>query len=126
MWLDALFAPLFIAISIIPGRQHMFVAWLISFFTIGLAKLAYVIVIGIVAVRLSDQTTLFGSDLRFPMALGLFGPGVSFAVVTGGGIAAAMSFRSQSVGALGAVAGVVTSAVATIGHSLSRNSDKRR
>lgn len=126
MWLDALFAPLFIAVSIIPGRQNMFVAWLISFLTIGLAKLAYVIVIGIVAVQLSDQATLFGSDLRFPMALGLFGPGVSFAVVTGGGIAAAMSFRSQSVGAAGAVAGVVTSAVATIGYSLSRNSDKRR
>ena len=126
MWLDALFAPLFIAISIIPGRQNMFVTWLISLLTVGLAKLAYVIVIGVVAVQLSDQTTLLGSDLRFPMALGLFGPGVSLAVIAGGGFAAAMSFRSQSVGAVGAVAGVLTSVVATVGYSLSRNSDKRR
>jgi len=126
MWLDALFAPLFIAISIIPGRQNMFVTWLISLLTVGLAKLAYVIVIGVVAVQLSDQTTLLGSDLRFPMALGLFGPGVSLAVIAGGGIAAAMSFRSQSVSAVGAVAGVLTSVVATVGYSLFRNSDKRR
>lgn len=126
MWLSALFAPLFIAVAIIPGRQNMFAAWLIGFLTIGLAKLAYVIVIGIVAVQLSDQTTLFASDLRFPMALGLFAPGVSFAVVTGGGIAAAMSFRSQSVAVVGAAASAVTGAFATLSYSLSRYSDKRR
>lgn len=126
MWLDALFAPLFIAVSIVPGRQNMFVAWLISFLTIGLAKLAYVIVIGVVAVQLSDQTSLLGSDMRFPMALGLFAPGVSFAVVTGGGIAAAMSFRSQSITTVGAVANVMSGAFASLGYSLSRLSDKRR
>lgn len=126
MWLDALFAPLFIAVSIIPGRQNMFVAWLIGFLTIGLAKLAYVIVIGIVAVQLSDQTTLFSSDLRFPMALGLFAPGVSFAVVTAGGIAASMSFRSQSVAVVGAATSAVSGAFASLGYSLSRYSDKRR
>lgn len=126
MWLDALFAPLFIAVSIIPGRQNMFGTWLISFLTIGLAKLAYVIVIGIVAVQLSAQTTLFASDLRFPMALGLFAPGVSFAVVTGGGIAAASSFRSQSTAVVGAVASTVSGAVATLSYSLSRYSDKHR
>jgi hypothetical protein len=126
MWLSALFAPLFIASSIIPGRQNMFVGWLIGFLTIGLAKLAYVIVIGIIAVQLSEQTTLFASDLRFPMALGLFAPGVSFAVVTGGGIAAAMSFRSQSVAVVGAAASAVTGAVATLSYSLARYSDSRR
>lgn len=126
MWLDALFAPLFIAVSIIPGRQNMFGTWLISFLTIGLAKLAYVIVIGIVAVQLSAQTTLFASDLRFPMALGLFAPGVSFAVVTGGAIAAASSFRSQSTAVVGAVASTVSGAVATLSYSLSRYSDQRR
>lgn len=126
MWLSALFAPMFIAASIIPGRQSMFVAWLIGFLTIGVAKLAYVIVIGIVAVQLSEQTTLFASDLRFQMALGLFAPGVSLAVATGGGIAAAMSFRSQSVAVVGAAASAVSGAFATLGYSLSRYSDKRR
>lgn len=126
MWLSALFAPLFIAVSIIPGRQNMFVAWLIGVFTIGLARLAYVIVIGVVAVQLSEQTTLLASDLRFPMALGLFAPAVSFAVVTVGGIGAAMSFRSQSVAGAGAVTSAMTGTFASLGYSLSRYSDKGR
>jgi len=126
MWLSALFAPILIAASIIPGRQNLFVTWLIGFLTIGMAKLAYVIVIGVVAAQLSSQTTYLASDIRFPMALGLFAPGVSLAVVTSGGIAAAMSFRSQSVAVVSAGASVITSAVATIGYSVARYSDKRR
>lgn len=126
MWLSGLFAPLFIAASLIPGRQNLFVTWLIGFLTIGLAKLAYVIVIGIVAAQLSDQEAVFLSDMRFPMALGLFAPGVSFAVVTLGGIAAAMSFRSQSFAVAGAAASSVSGAFASIAYSFSRYSDRRR
>ena len=126
MWLLALFAPMFVAMSIIPGRQNMFFFWLIAFMTIGLAKVAYIIVIGVVAAQLSDQTTLLSSDMRFPMALGLFAPGVSFAVVTGGGIAAALSFRGQSIAVTGAAASVVSGTVASIGYSLFRYSDKHR
>lgn len=126
LWLSALFAPLFIAFSMIPGRQNMTVAWLIGFMTIGLAKLAYVVVIGIISVQLSDQQIIPDSDIRFPLALGLFAPGVSLAVVTGGGFAAAMSFRSQSVTAIGVTASVVTSTVSTVGYSLSRYFDKNR
>jgi hypothetical protein len=126
MWLSALFAPVFIAASIIPGRQNLFTTWLIGFLTIGMAKLAYVFVLGVVAAQLSSQTTLLASDLRFPMALGIFAPAVSLAVVTGGGLAAAMSFRSQSTAVVGAAAGVVTSAVATVGYSMTRYADRRR
>lgn len=126
MWLSALFAPVFIAASIIPGRQNLFTTWLIVFLTIGMAKLAYVFVLGVVAAQLSSQTTILASDLRFPMALGLFAPGVSLAVVTSGGLAAASSFRSQSTAVVGAAAGVVTSAVATVGYSMSRYADRRR
>jgi hypothetical protein len=126
MWLSALFAPLFVASAIIPGRQNLFVTWLVGFLTIGLAKLAYVIVIGIVAVQLSDQPTLLGSDLRFPMALGIFAPGVSLAVVAGGGFAAAMSFRSQSVAVAGAATSALSGSFATLSYSLARLADKRR
>jgi hypothetical protein len=126
MWLSALFAPMFIAASIIPGRQNMFFAWLITFLTIGLAKLAYTIVIGVVAVQLSKQVDPAFSDTRFPMVLGLFAPGVSLAVVAGGGLAAAMSFRSQSVAVVGAVAGAVSGSIASLGYSITRYADKRR
>ncbi len=125
LWLNALFAPIFMASSIIPGQQNLFVSWIISFLTIGLAKVAYLILIGIVAIQLS-QTSLLAEDLRFPMALGLFAPGVSLAVVTAGGLAAASSFRSQSVGLATTAASVATSAIGSIGFSMIRYSDKRR
>lgn len=126
MWLLGLFAPLFIATSIIPGRQNMFFFWLIEYFTIGLAKIAYIAVIAIVAAQLSTQNTLLASDMRFPMALGLFAPGVSLAVVTAGGIAAASSFRSQSIATAGAAASVVTSFVSVVSYTALRQADKRR
>ncbi len=125
LWLNALFAPMFIAASIIPGQQNLFVSWIISFLTTGLAKVAYLIVIGIVAIQLS-QTSLLAEDLRFPLALGLFAPGVSLAVVMGGGLAAASSFRSQSVGLATTAATVAAGIVSNIGFSLIRYSDKRR
>ncbi len=125
-WLSGLFAPMFIAVSLIPGRQNLFVTWLIGFLTIGLAKLAYVVVIGVVAAQLSDQAVIFGSDMRFPMALGLFAPAVSFAVVTGGGLAAASSFRNQGFAVAGAVGGAVTSAFAGVAYSYFRYSDRSR
>lgn len=125
LWLNALFAPIFIAASIIPGQQNLFVTWIISFLTIGLAKVSYLMVIGIVAIQLS-QTSLLAEDLRFPMALGLFAPGVSLAVVTAGGIAAASSFRSQSVGLATTAASVAAGTVGSIGFAMIRYSDKRR
>ena len=125
LWLNALFAPMFIAASIIPGQQNLFVTWIITYLTTGLGKVAYVIVIGIVAVQLS-QTSLLAEDLRFPLALGLFAPGVSLAVVMGGGFAAASSFRSQSVGLATTAATVAAGVVSNIGFSMIRYSDKRR
>jgi len=126
MWLSALFAPLFIAAAIVPGRQNLTVTWFVGFLTIGLAKLAYIVVMGIVAAQLSDRNTILASDMRFPMALGLFAPGVSFAVVTAGGLAAASSFRNQSITVVGAATSVVAGALSTMGYSLSRYLDRRR
>lgn len=125
MFLLALFAPIFIALSVIPGKTNMFNVWLIEFLTIGLAKMAYTIVIGLVAVQLASSDTGF-LDNTFFMSLGIFAPGVSFAVVVSGGIAAASSFKSQSVGAAAIAAGTLSSGAATIAYSMSRAYDKRR
>ena len=127
LWLMGLFAPLFIAMSIIPGKQNMFMFWLIQFMTIGLAKVAYIAVVGVVAAQISTSgTVLLTQDARFFMALGAFAPAVSFAVVTAGGIAAAMSFRNQSIGAISTVAGIATGSITTIMYSFARYADKRR
>ena len=125
-WLLGLFASLYVAMSVIPGRQNMILVWFIEFLTIGIAQLAYVLVIGVVAVQLSSQTTYLASDLRFAMALGLFAPGVSLAIVLSGSLAAVNSFRSQSIAVAGAASGFATSFVTTVGYSLTRVADKRR
>ena len=127
MWLNGLFAPLFVALSLIPGKQKMFYFWLIEHLTIGLAKLAYVALIGVVAVQISTSSTvILSQDQRFFMALGAFAPGVSFAVVTAGGIAAVMSFRSQSVGMASVASSVLTGSFVSIAYSFSRYADRRR
>ena len=125
MFLLALFAPIFIALSVVPGKQNMFSFWLIEYLTIGLAYLAYVIVIGLVAVQLSSSNTGFLDDTFF-MSLGIFAPAVSFTVVVSGGIAAASSFKSQSVGAAAIAAGTLSSGAATIAYSMARSYDKHR
>ena len=127
MWLNGLFAPLFVALSLIPGKQKMFYFWLIEHLTIGLAKLAYVALIGVVAVQISTSSTvILSQDQRFFMALGAFAPGVSFAVVTAGGIAAAMSFRSQSVGAASVASSALTGSIVSVAYTFSRYADRRR
>ena len=127
LFLLGLFAPMFIAVSIIPNRQNMFAVWLIETLTIGIAKLAYITVVGIVAVQKVSPENFQGVlDNTFFMTLGIFAPAVSFAVVTAGGIAAATSYRSQSVGAIAVAGSAFSGAFATIGYSLSRSFDKRR
>ena len=125
MFLNGLFAPMFFAVTIIPGKDKMAMLFIHEFLTIGLAKMAYVVVIGIVAVyNSSPDANLL--DNTFFMSLGIFAPAVSFAVVTVGGLGAASSYRSQSVGAIAAVGGLVSSGAATISYSISREMDKRR
>lgn len=127
LYLLALFAPMFIAISIIPGKQNMFNFWLIEFMTIALAKLAYIVVISVVAAQLSSPSNIeLVLDNIFFMSLGIFAPGVSFAVVTAGAIAAAGSFKSQSVGTAAVVGSALSGAAASISYSMARNFDKNR
>ncbi|MEL6987511.1 MAG: hypothetical protein AAGK97_06735, partial [Bacteroidota bacterium] len=125
MYLNGLFAPMFFAISIIPGKERMINFFIIEFLTIGLAKLAYMVVIGIVAIQISMTGTGIADDTFF-WTLGVFAPAVSFAFVTAGGLAAASSYKSQSVGTIAAVGGLASSGAATIAYSMARSADKRR
>ena len=125
MFLNGLFAPMFFAVAIIPGKDKMAMLFIHEFLTIGLAKMAYVVVIGIVAVYNSSPNANLLDNIFF-MSLGIFAPAVSFAVVTVGGLGAASSYRSQSTGAIAAVGGLVSSGAATIAYSMARSADKRR
>ena len=125
MFLNGLFAPMFFAVSMIPGKDKMVNVFLVEFLTIGLAKMAYVLIIGLVAVQQSSPSALI-TDNAFFMSLGIFAPLVSMTIVTIGGLGAAGSYRSQSVGAIAAVGGLASSGAATIAYSMSRAMDKRR
>jgi hypothetical protein len=126
LWIDALIAPIAIALSLIPGRLNMTVAWLISFLTIGLAQIVYTVIIGSVALQLSQDKTLLFTDMRLPMALGLFGPAVALAVIGGGGFAATKAFTSSSVGLVTTAASIGAGAFGGVTAAIARTAHIRR
>ena len=69
-FLNGLFAPIFVVLSLIPGRYNMLSFWLIENMTVGLAKLAYFVVIGLVAVqKVSLENIQAATDDTFFFAL---------------------------------------------------------
>jgi hypothetical protein len=127
MFLSALFAPIYIAFSMIPGKQDMLGYWFLQSLTIALARFGYFAIIGVFAVQRADPTNLSSvMDQTFFLTLGIFAPAISFTAATVGGIAAAFAYRGAVVGSVGVVVGAFSGAAATIGYSMARNGDKRR
>ena len=77
LFLTALFSPVAIALTLMPGQLSGLVTWSIAIITIGLAKVSYVVIIGFVAVQLSAENSPKISDIRIA-------PGAR-AVCAGGG-----------------------------------------
>jgi hypothetical protein len=126
MFLTSLGALIIIPVALIPGRANIAIGTLMTFLTIGLAQLMYVITISTVALLLSnDQSTLF-SDMRFPMALGIFAPVLSFAVVAVGGKAAAHAFMGASFTTANIFMSAGGSILGNAGVAISRSSYGRR
>jgi len=126
LWVDALIAPIAVALSLVPGQLNLTIAWLISFLTIGLAQIVYVAIVGAMAMALSQTQTFFFSDMRFEMAMGLFAPFVSTAILTGGGIAAARSYTNQSIGLTVAVVSTAVQIGTSAMGGMARFADARR
>ena len=126
LWLSALGAPICIAMSLVPGRMNVTVSWIFGYLTIALAQVGYIIIVGAVAVMLSKTETYQASDLRFPLALGLFAPGVSLALFTGGMLAAGKSFTGQSVAATTTAISIAAGIAISAGNIMAGLKDKRR
>lgn len=127
MFLSALFAPIYIAFSMIPGKQSMLGSWIIQNFTIAFARFAYFAIAGVFAVQRADPTNLSSvMDQTFFLTLGIFAPAISFSAAAVGGLAAAFSYRTMAIGSVATVAGAFSGAAATISYSMARNVDKRR
>jgi hypothetical protein len=126
MFLVSLGALINVPIALIPGRLNIAVGTAIAFLTIGIAQVMYVITIGTVALLLSNDQSVLFSDMRFPMALGVFAPLTSFSVVVAGGMAAAHAFTGASFTAANVVVSAGSSIIGNAGVAVSRGSYGRR
>lgn len=83
--LTGLINPLPIGLSLFPSRGKPIYAWLIGFFSVGLFKLYYNIIVGFTAV-LVLQSQWFG-DIAFAWIVGILSPLLAACLAAGGGIA---------------------------------------
>jgi hypothetical protein len=126
LFIDGLFAPLALCVSLIPARLNFSMGWLISFLTILLGQVANSVVIGFAALQLSKSSTYFLSDTRFEFMLGICAPLIAFGVVAGGGFFAAKTFMGTNLAIAGAAANIGSSMASSLTMSISRAMHQRR
>lgn len=126
LFLSGLSAPIFAAMALIPGQLNTFIGWLIGFLTIGMMKIFYIMIIGAMAIVMSQQDTFLLSDLRFPMTIGIAAPLLATTMALGGAWAASKSFAGAITSSAGAAAGMASSGLGAMGFALARAVDKRR
>lgn len=106
--LTALIAPLAVAGSLLPLKQRPLFSWLIGFYSVGLCKLFYNVIVGLVAHLLSNTTSSgnpSGGTILFAMAVGVLAPILAVALAAGGGMTTFMSIGSLASLAAGAAGG---------------------
>jgi len=115
MLLTALIGPLAVGGSLLPFGPKPIVAWLSGFFSLGMAKLSFNIIIGLCAQLIANSQE--NQPMIFLLFVGLISPILASAIAAGAGLAAWTSLsRTASATAmfaastLGATAASVTSA----------------
>ena len=83
MLLTALMGPIAIGSSLFPVGNKPFLGWITGFFTVGMVKLSYNIVVGFVAVAYSEVGP--GTTLPITITVGLLAPILALLIATGGG-----------------------------------------
>lgn len=103
-WILTAFAgPIAVGGTLLPVKQKSLFAWLIAFYSIGLYKLFFNILVGMVAMVMVKSNSL--NSLVFAVAVGLLSPILALVLAAGGGLATLTSLASIG----GAVAGAVAS-----------------
>ena len=87
MLLTGLIAPLAVSASLIPKSPRAFVSWAIGFFSIGVLKLSYNIVIGFAALYASSAEIEDLGSSGFLLMMSIGAPLISIAIAGGGGAA---------------------------------------
>ena len=87
MLLTGLLGPLAVAASLIPKQPRALVSWVIAFFSIGILKLSYNLLIGFAAVYASKSQMQDLGSSGFLLMMSMGAPLISIAVAGGGGAA---------------------------------------
>jgi hypothetical protein len=87
MLLTGLLGPLSVAASLIPKQPRAFFSWVIAFFSIGVLKLSYNLIIGFAALYASEAQVQDLGSSGFLLMMSIGAPLISVAVAGGGGAA---------------------------------------
>ena len=106
MLLTALLGPLAVGGSLLPVGNKAIFAWLTGFFSVGMIKLCFNIISGLVATLVMDTNN--NDPMIFAFSIGILAPILSVALAVGGGMAILRSFSSiASLGLSSVVTGFV-------------------
>jgi nitrate reductase NapE component len=95
MLLTGLIGPIAIAGSVIPLQGRPIWAWLIGFFSLGMAKFSYNVIVGLAATVVVAAEAQSSSDIGFLFLMSILSPILALAIAGGGGMAV---FRGASGG----------------------------
>lgn len=96
--LNAYIAPIFLALSLLPGQVKLIHAWLSGWLALGLVKISYTIIVGLATTAMvnSEQSNV----LLLPLLQGLLSPILALGIASGGGLALFNGLTSVSSGGL--------------------------
>ncbi|MBN8563513.1 MAG: hypothetical protein J0L70_23525 [Leptolyngbya sp. UWPOB_LEPTO1] len=95
MLLTGLIGPLAVSGSILPIGTRPIWAWLIGFFSLGLAKFSYNVIVGLAATVVVAAQAQTSSEIGFLLVISILAPILALAIASGGGMAV---FRGISGG----------------------------
>ncbi len=111
--LTALISPLAVAGSLLPLQQRPLFTWLVGFYSVGLCKLFYNIIVGLVAHILSHNTPSgnpSGGTIIVAIAVGFLSPILAVGLAAGGGMTTFMSLGALMTAAGGKALGMALGA----------------
>ena len=107
MLLTALLGPLAVGGSLLPLGNKAIFAWLTGFFSVGMIKLCFNIISGLVATLVLNTNN--NDPMIFAFAIGILAPILSVVLAAGGGLAIFKSFSSiASLGLSSVITRIVT------------------
>lgn len=96
--LTALLAPMAMGLSLLPVQAKPIFAWLTAMCSLGIAKLSFNIIVGLVATVIVNADS--GYSLWYLILTGILAPILAFAIARGGGLAVWGALTNSSVWAL--------------------------